>query len=119
MSIASRVIQAVAFAGLQCSQVSYNGEDDTYLTINMDAIPDMFCDDAPDADVWLVQLHLFAPFSRDTTRIRRQLRKAIFEAGFTYPDMTDASLTIRSTDGTEQHIIFEFEGATGVNEDDV
>lgn len=117
MSIASRIIEAVAFTGFPCAQISMILDVDTYFTFNMDASPDVFCDDLPDADVWSIQLHLFAPFTLDTTRLRRQIRRAISDAGFTYPDMTDASEKIRSVDGTEQHIVFEFEDATGVDED--
>ena len=34
--------------------------------------------------------------------------------GFTWPSMTDASETARSSDGTEQHLVFEFETAEGI-----
>lgn len=118
MSIASRIIKAISFTNLPCVQVSYNGSAETYFTFNLQAIPSVFADDTPDADIWLIQLHLYAPFTQDTTKLRRQVRKAIHEAGFTYPDMTDASSGVRSSDGTEQHIVFEFEDATGVGDDD-
>lgn len=119
MSIAARILKAVSFTKLPCVQVSYNGDAETYFTFNLQAIPAVFADDTPDADIWLIQLHLYAPFTQDTTKLRRQVRKAIHEAGFTYPDLTDASSGIRSTDGTEQHVVFEFEDATGVGDDDV
>lgn len=118
MSIASRIVNAVSFAGLPCVQVSFNGDADTYFVFNLQAVPSAFADDAPEADIWLIQLHLYAPFTLDTTKLRRKVRNAIHEAGFTYPDMQDASSGIRSTDGTEQHIVFEFEDATGVGDDD-
>lgn len=119
MSIASRIIEAVSFTKLPCVQVSYNGNEETYFTFNLQAIPSAFADDSPDADIWLIQLHLYAPFTLDTTKLRRRVRNAIHNAGFTYPDLTDASSGIRSTDGTEQHIVFEFEDATGTGDDDV
>lgn len=117
MSIAEKIREAVAFTGFPCAQVSYNGEEKTYFSFNMDTRPEMFCDDEPDAGVCEVQLHLFAPFTLDTTSLRKKIKRAIFDAGFTYPEMVDASEHIRSGDGTEQHIVFEFEIETGADEE--
>lgn len=109
MSVASDIAAAIAFTGYPVHQISYDGDAETYFVINMDGIPDNFADDAPQHDRWLVQLHLFAPFTLNTTAIRRQIRNALFEAGCTYPSQVDASENTRATDGTEQHIVFEFE----------
>ena len=115
MSVASDVAAAVAFTGYPVHQVSYDGEEATYFTLNMNAIPSDFADDAPQHDRWLIQLHLFAPFKLNTTTIRRQIRNALFAAGFTYPSLVDASESARSSDGTEQHIVFEFDAAEGID----
>ncbi len=114
MSVASDIKAAVAFTGLPCAQVSYDGDADTYFVFNMDAIPDNFADDEAQADRWLVQLHLFAPFKRNTMELRRQIRAAIRDVLGDYPSLVDASEGVRAADGTEQHIVFEFEIATGV-----
>lgn len=114
MSVEADIRGVIAFTGYPCAQVSYNGEAETYFVFNMDAIPDGFADDDAQADRWLIQLHLFAPFTQDTTEIRRQIRRAIRDAGFTYPAQVDASERVRASDGTEQHIVFEFETATEV-----
>lgn len=114
MSIASDVKTAIGFTGYPMQQVSYDGDAQTYFTLNMDAIPSNFADDAPQHDRWLVQLHLFAPFSQNTTAIRRQIRNALQAAGFTYPSQVDASEKTGASDGTEQHIVFEFEGTEAI-----
>ena len=114
MSVASDVKAAVSFTGYPVQQVSYGGADSTYFALNMNAFPDDFSDDAPQHDRWLVQLHLFAPFTLNTTTIRRQIRNALFAAGFTYPSQVDASERTRATDGTEQHVVFEFEAIEAV-----
>lgn len=119
MSIASQIRAAVAFTGIPCQQVSYGGAEETYFTFNQQTVPDAFADDEPDAEVWLCQLHLFAPFTLDTTQLRRQVKTALREAGFTAPSMVDASENTRAADGTEQHIVFEFEISTGVGDEDV
>lgn len=120
MSVASRICQAVAFTGYPCEQVSYDGHAETYFVFNMFSTPDDFADDDAGAEVWFVQLHLFAPFTLDTTALRKQIKAAIRDAGFTAPSMTDASAPKRVEDGTEQHLVFEFECATSCGgEDDV
>jgi hypothetical protein len=109
MSVADDITSAVSFTELPCYNGVYEGQESTFLTINMDAIPDNFADDAPQYDRWLVQLHLFAPYTLDTTTLRRQIRDALHNAGFTYPSLVDASADKALIDGTEQHIVFEFE----------
>lgn len=111
-TVASSIRSALAGLGVPIVQINYAGDEQTYLTFNMISTPDDFGDDEPGADVWSVQLHLFAPFTSDTTTLRRQIKRALVTAGFTAPTMTDASENTRASDGTEQHIVFEFETAT-------
>lgn len=112
MSVASSIRTALSELNIPIVQLNYSGDEETYLTFNMISTPDDFADDEPGADVWSVQLHLFAPFTNDTTTLRRQIKAALVAAGFTAPKMTDASENTRASDGTEQHIVFEFEAAT-------
>lgn len=114
MSVASDVIAAVAFTGYPVQQVGYDGENATYFALNMSAYPANFADDAPQHDRWLVQLHLFAPFTLNTTVLCRQIRAALFAAGYSYPSLVDASETTRASDGTEQHVVFEFEATEAI-----
>ena len=119
MSVASQIRAAVAGFGYPCEQISYDGSAETYFTFNMFSTPDDFADDEPGAEVWSIQLHLFAPFTLDTTMLRKQIKTAIRAAGFTAPSMVDASEKMRVADGTEQHLVFEFECSTGVGDEDV
>ena len=111
-TVASSIRTALAGLNVPIVQINYTGTEQTYLTFNMISTPDDFADDEPGADVWSVQLHLFALFTNDTTQLRRQIKTALVAAGFTAPTMTDASENTRASDGTEQHIVFEFETAT-------
>lgn len=113
MSIESRIIAAVSGTGLPCRYGIYEGGATTYLTFNVNSIPANFADDAPQHERWLVQLHLFAPFTTDTTTVRGQIKEALLAADFSYPVQLDASNSVRDSDGTERHIVFEFEAAEG------
>ena len=114
MSVASDIKAAVSFTGYPMQQVSSTSGAATYFTLNMNAVPDSFADDAPLYDRWLVQLHFFAPFTLNTTALRRQIRNALHAAGYTYPTLVDASEKTRATDGTEQHVVFEFEAVEAI-----
>ena len=111
-TVASSIRAALAGLNVPIVQINYAGTEQTYMTFNMISTPDDFADDEPGADVWSVQLHLFAPFTNDTTTLRKQIKAALVTAGFTAPTMTDASENTRASDGTEQHIVFEFEAST-------
>jgi len=111
MSIEERIVQAMAPFGLPCVHPNYDGEEKAFLTFNISAVPMNFADDAPLHEKWIIELHLFAPVAQNTRKLRKQIRRAIFEAGFTYPDQVDASEAYKKADGSEQHIIFDFEDA--------
>ena len=100
MSVASRIRAAVAFTGYPCMQVSYDGAEKTYFTFNLTSNPDDFSDDEPHAEIWDCQLHLFAPFTLDTTQLRRQIKTALRNAGINAPSMGDSSENTRVADGT-------------------
>lgn len=112
--IAARIIDALKQFGYPVAQGNSPMDDDTYFAFTTRASPDDFGDDKPHADVVSVMLHFYAPYTRNTQALRRKIRRAIFDAGFTYPNMTDASEPERASDGTEQHIVFEFEDAEDI-----
>jgi len=114
MSIESQIITAMTGLSLPCAYGIYEGNATIYTTFNANSIPDDFADDAPQHDRWLIQLHLFAPFTTDTTTLRKQIKAEILAAGFTYPSQVDAGGKDPDEDGTERHIVFEFESVEGV-----
>ena len=116
MSLAQTIISSLAFVGCPVVQQSYAGDAETYIVFRLDHSPNDFANDAPQHDIVYVSLHLFAPFTLNTKSMRKRIRKALFEAGFTYPETVDASTTQRTSDGTEQHIVFECEIAEGIDE---
>lgn len=79
-----------------------------YYTFACQSFGDDFGDDGPGCERWLVQVHLFAPLWENCLEQVRETKRALFAAGFTWPDMTDAT----DTDG--QHYVFECKMAQGI-----
>lgn len=111
MSVEGRIIAAVEFTGLPCRYGAYEGDATTYITFNANSIPADFADDAPQHERWLAQLHLFAPFTADTTTLRKQIKAALFSAGFSYPSQVDAT----ASEDAGRHVVFEFEVVEGAS----
>lgn len=108
MSINKIIKQAIEPIIPVCVPEFYGGDDDVYTTFNISTIGDDFGDDAPAHEVNFVQVHLFAPFGFNTVDCRKKIKRALFDAGLTWPSVEDA------TDGDGQHFVFEGEIATGV-----
>ena len=110
MNIDERIRAAVLPIVPICEPDLYDGEESTYCTFNMEEIPTAFGDDAPHAVRYLIQLHLYAPGwpkPPSTRQLRKQLCRAVLDAGFTYPEVTNAS------EKEAQHYVLEFEGVDG------
>ena len=78
-----------------------------YIVWNYSVIPAVFADSAPHAARYLVQIHLYWPHRENPTDTLRQIDWAVFNAGFTWPSMTDAS------DSEGQHWVLECQYADG------
>lgn len=109
MSVPKKIREALEFTGLPVSQMRHDGPEEAYFVFRLDSFPQNFAGNTALHDVTAVQLHLYAPFTMNTRRLRKQVRKAMEEAGFTRPNSLDVSDAARKSDGTEQHIVFECE----------
>ena len=69
--------------------------------------PDVFGDDEPQAIRYLIQLHLYLPLGQTPLRLKRQLRRAMLDAGCAVGD------ALNLTDLEGQHYVLEFEYADG------
>ena len=111
MSVNERIIAAATTVVPVCVPGGYapsEGEAvDIYCTFNVTQAPECFGDDGPEALLDLVQLHLYAPLGTNTMALRRDLRRAVFLEGFTYPAVEDAS------DLEGQHFVLEFQDVEG------
>lgn len=96
---------------------SYTGKDsarpERWITYNLAANNgDLYGDDAPNAIVHSIQVHLFMPANKNFFAIQNSIRNALFEDGFTFPDITsqvDKITTANSGTSKLRHIVFECE----------
>lgn len=83
-----------------------NGED-TYVVYNIvSESPTNFGDDAPEACIIDLQVHLYMPANQNFFDLKNRLCKSLFEQGFTYP-----SIPLNEVEDNQKvrHIVFEFE----------
>ena len=107
MSINELIRDAVLPIVPICEPDSYEGDAAEYCTFHYSEFPTLFADGTPDAILYSVMLHWFLPRGADPTKKKAKLRRAIFEAGCTYPS------TINASDNDAQHYVFEFQYADG------
>lgn len=85
----------------------YPGDDlNTWITYNLaEEHGDLSGDDRPNEVVQTVQVHLFIRTGQSYTALKNNIREALFDAGFTWPEVT----TDYESDQKLRHIIFESE----------
>lgn len=96
---------------------SYTGKDsarpERWITYNFAADNGaLYGDDAPNAVVHSIQVHLFMPANKNFFAIQNSIRQALFDDGFTYPEVTvlvDEITTANSGTSKLRHIVFECE----------
>lgn len=103
MSVNDKIMQTLSFLGYPVHPNVYTGDAGTYLVFNINASPEDFGDNEPGCNVDFVQVHLFCPHTFYSIDTRKQIKRALLDAGFTYPYEVDAS------DEEGQHIVFECE----------
>lgn len=93
----------------------YTGTNTTYIVFNYeDDRAKLFADDKPIIDVAYMQIHLFCPRTFNFQNLKKQVRSALFKAGFSYPSIQ----TFYEDDTETNHIVFqcEIEGQSEVEE---
>lgn len=105
MTVNEKIVQALSPFGLPITADFFGGGENEYFTFNYASDrPEDFGDGKPLCVVTSVQIHYFLPIKKDYLSIKKQIRNAIFAAGFTYPEVTHL------TEGkTTRHLIFECE----------
>ena len=103
MSVESNIKSALAFTGYPCYRNVYTGTDTTYFVIMADTDPVNFADNAPRHERFSIMLHFVAPITFSDVTLRKQIKDALFAAGFTYPS------TVNASDEKQTRIVYEFE----------
>lgn len=107
MTINERIIRAVTTVVPVCTPNIYRGEQETYCTFNYTEIPVGHGDNSPHAVRYLIQVHFHCPATQNSVATRKALRKALLDADFTAPVISDL------TDDLDQHYVLECEGVEG------
>lgn len=69
----------------------YVGDAVEYIVWNKNVQPALWADDAPGANVYSIQVHLYAPREKNVTETILAIDRALFAADFTWPSATDVS----------------------------
>ena len=107
MDVPERIREAVLPIVPVCVPGIYQGDEQVYCTFNDSRSPEEVGDNRVTLIAHQVQLHYFLPWPDDPRRTIKALCRAVEEAGFTYPEVADAS----DVDG--QHYALEFEDVDG------
>lgn len=94
------------FSGAVFPQM-YTGPLLRYVVWNYNQIGQVYAEGVPHAARYLVQVHFYLPHKEDPRADILSLSRALSAAGFTWPDVTDAS------DSDGQHWVLECEYADG------
>jgi len=102
MSVNSIIKNAVEhIAPIRAGQYMPADPEETYIVFNYNSLPTDHADDAPEHEIYFVQVHLFCSGGFNSLAMRRDIKKRLFAAGFTFPAAIDAS------DADGQHHVFE------------
>lgn len=85
----------------------YTGQLLKYAVWNYNTRPAVFAERAPHAAIYSVQVHFYLPHKENPQAAILSLSQALFSAGFTWPELTDA------TDSDGQHWVLECEFTDG------
>lgn len=108
MDVLTMLKSAITPIVAECHPGSYAGNAAEYIVTNCTELPIFFGDDEPQAMKYLVQVHWFFPPHMNYRAKKKQLCKAISNAGFAYPTMIPVA-----TDANKSHITFETEACDG------
>lgn len=85
----------------------YTGPLLRYVVWNYNILPRVWAEGVPHAARYLVMVHFYLPHKEDPREAILSLSRALSEAGFMWPDLTDAS------DSDGQHWVLECEYTDG------
>ena len=109
MTVDAKIMAALSPFGDPVERSVYHGDAKRYYTFNYTTLAADFGDDEPQHERYLIQVHLFAPLNENILQQVRKTKKALYAAGFVYPDTRDSS------DDDSRHIVFESETAEAVD----
>ena len=104
MKIAEKITSTLFDLGLPVAEKLYEGDEDEYITWNLaDDIGADYGDNSPGTNTLFVQVHYVCPWLDDYFLKKRLIRELLYDAGFTWPEVTDAS----DANVRMRHFVFE------------
>lgn len=105
-TVNQEIIAALAEIPIEVEPDEYNGDKDTYIVFFITGqSPIKFGDNKPLKERYEMQIQLFVPLYYDHLEITKQIKKALFDNYFMYPDIT----IIREPTLGRKRIVFETE----------
>lgn len=105
MTVNEKIVMALSQFKIPIETDFSGGSEEEYFTFNYASDrAENFGDDKPLNAVASMQIHYFLPVKKDYLSVKKQIRNALFAAGFTYPVVTHLT-----EDKKIRHLIFECE----------
>lgn len=104
MTVNGKIIQSLSKFGIKVTPDFFGDGEEEYFTFNYaDDRASDFGDNEPLQVVAYMQIHYFCPVKKDYLKLKKEVRNALMDAGFTYPVVTDATVS----GDEERHLVFE------------
>ena len=117
MTVNERLIGALSPLGLPVVPEIDTTQQERCLMFNYSAVGACYADDMPKFELYLIQVHYVCPSGWNSVAERKAVKRALFQAGFSWPEETsanDRSQTKRSE--AKQHYVFECEWLEGIED---
>ena len=104
METSEKIVAAIKPFGVPCVPDLSTGGAKRFVTYNFaDDYGTDFADDQPETVVNSMQIHFFMPANESYISWKKKIRKALFDAGFTFPEV----IIQTEDENTIRHMIFE------------
>lgn len=104
MTAYEKIVQSIGDLGYPYEPEVYKGKADSYFTYNYaDDRGALFADNEPQTNIASMQVHFYMPADKSFSDIKKKIRNALFQNGFTYPVIT----VLTEDEKKIRHIIFE------------
>ena len=116
MTLNQRIREALEPIGLPVVPDVDTQQRERCLVFNYSTLPTRHADDAPAFELYLVQVHYVCPSGWNSLEERRAVKRALFAAGFSWPEETPASDSTQKNGENKQHYVFECEWLEGIED---
>lgn len=108
VTVEARIVRALEVFGDPVENAVHTGDEDRYYVFYVSRFGTLYADDEPNAENVKVQIHFFAPLGENIVGYIKDTKKALWDAGFLWPETIDA------TDKDGRHIVFETQWVEGL-----